>query len=50
MKDGLKHMRLKFYIEGDEPGRQGTVHTESKEVRHTIHVVFCVSCVNNLVD
>ena len=32
MKDGLKHMRLKFYIEGDEPGRKGTVHSESKEV------------------
>ncbi|XP_041923623.1 mitochondrial import inner membrane translocase subunit Tim21 isoform X2 [Alosa sapidissima] len=31
MKDGLKYMRLKFYIEGSEPGRQGTVHTESKE-------------------
>ncbi|XP_046879793.1 mitochondrial import inner membrane translocase subunit Tim21-like [Hypomesus transpacificus] len=31
MKDGLKHMRLKFYIEGDEPGRKGTVHSESKE-------------------
>ncbi|XP_041737614.1 mitochondrial import inner membrane translocase subunit Tim21-like [Coregonus clupeaformis] len=31
MKDGLKHMRLKFYIEGEEPGHQGTVHTESKE-------------------
>ncbi|XP_015248061.1 PREDICTED: mitochondrial import inner membrane translocase subunit Tim21 [Cyprinodon variegatus] len=31
MKDGLKHMRLKFYIEGSEPGLKGTVHTESKE-------------------
>lgn len=31
IKDGLKYMRLKFYIEGSEPGRQGTVHTESKE-------------------
>lgn len=32
LKDGLKHMRLKFYIEGSEPGVKGTVHTESKEV------------------
>ncbi|KAM6977647.1 mitochondrial import inner membrane translocase subunit Tim21 [Aplochiton taeniatus] len=31
MKDGLKHMRLKFYIEGEEPGVKGTVHSESKE-------------------
>ncbi|XP_054479185.1 mitochondrial import inner membrane translocase subunit Tim21-like [Anoplopoma fimbria] len=31
LKDGLKHMRLKFYIEGSEPGRKGTVHSESKE-------------------
>lgn len=31
-KDGLKHMRLKFYIEGAEPGLKGTVHSESKEV------------------
>ncbi|XP_077365167.1 mitochondrial import inner membrane translocase subunit Tim21 [Festucalex cinctus] len=30
-KDGLKHMRLKFYIEGSEPGLKGTVHSESKE-------------------
>ncbi|XP_031705638.1 mitochondrial import inner membrane translocase subunit Tim21 [Anarrhichthys ocellatus] len=30
-KDGLKLMRLKFYIEGSEPGRKGTVHSESKE-------------------
>ncbi|KAM9331805.1 mitochondrial import inner membrane translocase subunit Tim21 [Pholidichthys leucotaenia] len=30
-KDGLKHMRLKFYIEGSEPGVKGTVHIESKE-------------------
>lgn len=28
----MKHMRLKFYIEGSEPGVKGTVHTESKEV------------------
>lgn len=31
VKDGLKHMRLKFYIEGSEPGIKGTVHSESKE-------------------
>lgn len=31
-KDGLKHLRLKFYIEGSEPGLKGTVHSESKEV------------------
>ncbi|XP_076991363.1 mitochondrial import inner membrane translocase subunit Tim21 [Tamandua tetradactyla] len=31
VKDGLKHIRLKFYIEGSEPGKQGTVHLEVKE-------------------
>ncbi|XP_029954870.1 mitochondrial import inner membrane translocase subunit Tim21 [Salarias fasciatus] len=31
LKDGLKHMRLKFYIEGSEPGLKGIVHSESKE-------------------
>ncbi|ELV10908.1 TIM21-like protein, mitochondrial [Tupaia chinensis] len=31
VKDGLKHMRVKFYIEGSEPGKQGTVHVEVKE-------------------
>ncbi|XP_056157819.1 mitochondrial import inner membrane translocase subunit Tim21-like isoform X2 [Lampris incognitus] len=31
LKEGLKHMRLKFYIEGSEPGLKGTVHSESKE-------------------
>ncbi|XP_004466859.1 mitochondrial import inner membrane translocase subunit Tim21 [Dasypus novemcinctus] len=31
IKDGLKHMRLKFYIQGSEPGKQGTVHLEVKE-------------------
>lgn len=31
-KDGLKHMRVKFYIQGSEPGKQGTVHLEVKEV------------------
>nr|XP_060630967.1 mitochondrial import inner membrane translocase subunit Tim21 [Anolis sagrei ordinatus] len=30
-KDGLKYMRLKFYIEGSEKGKQGTVHLEVKE-------------------
>nr|XP_031297608.1 mitochondrial import inner membrane translocase subunit Tim21 isoform X1 [Camelus dromedarius] len=33
VKDGLKHMRVKFYIQGPEPGKQGTVHLEVKEVR-----------------
>ncbi|XP_012820156.1 mitochondrial import inner membrane translocase subunit Tim21 isoform X1 [Xenopus tropicalis] len=31
VKDGIKCMRLKFYIEGLEPRKQGTVHTEVKE-------------------
>lgn len=31
MKDGQKHMRLKFYIEGSEPGLRGIVHSESQE-------------------
>ncbi|KAF4075821.1 hypothetical protein AMELA_G00223240 [Ameiurus melas] len=31
IKDGQKHMRLKFYIEGSEPGLRGTVHSESQE-------------------
>ncbi|NXG57310.1 TIM21 translocase, partial [Hemiprocne comata] len=31
VKDGLKHMRLKFYIEGSESGKRGTVHVEVKE-------------------
>lgn len=31
LKDGRKHMQLKFYIEGSEPGLKGTVHSESKE-------------------
>lgn len=31
VKDGLKHMRVKFYIQGSEPGRQGTVHLEVRE-------------------
>lgn len=35
IKDGLKHLRLKFYIEGSEPGIKGTVHSESKENAET---------------
>ncbi|XP_071341457.1 mitochondrial import inner membrane translocase subunit Tim21 [Trachinotus anak] len=35
LKDGLKYMRLKFYIEGSEPGLKGTVHSESKENNET---------------
>lgn len=31
IKNGLKHIRLTFYIEGSEPGLRGTVHSESKE-------------------
>ncbi|KAL7835553.1 hypothetical protein SRHO_G00279000 [Serrasalmus rhombeus] len=31
IKDGEKYMRLKFYIEGSEPGLRGTVHSESKQ-------------------
>ncbi|KAJ8376591.1 hypothetical protein SKAU_G00071710 [Synaphobranchus kaupii] len=31
LRDGVKHMRLKFYIEGSEPRLQGTVHTEMRE-------------------
>ncbi|XP_043825608.1 LOW QUALITY PROTEIN: mitochondrial import inner membrane translocase subunit Tim21 [Dromiciops gliroides] len=31
VKDGQKYMRLKFYIEGSVPGKQGTVHLETKE-------------------
>ncbi|NXH11768.1 TIM21 translocase, partial [Bucco capensis] len=31
VKDGLKHMRLKFYIEGSETGKRGTVHVEVRE-------------------
>ncbi|XP_034428074.1 mitochondrial import inner membrane translocase subunit Tim21 [Hippoglossus hippoglossus] len=35
LKDGLKHLRLKFYVEGIEPGLKGTVHSESKENNET---------------
>ncbi|KAK3515888.1 hypothetical protein QTP70_034729 [Hemibagrus guttatus] len=35
MKDGQKHMRLKFYIEGSEPGLRGIVHSESRENQET---------------
>ncbi|CAH2284631.1 mitochondrial import inner membrane translocase subunit Tim21 [Pelobates cultripes] len=31
VKDGLKCMRLKFYIQGSEARKQGTVHLEVKE-------------------
>ncbi|XP_058996564.1 mitochondrial import inner membrane translocase subunit Tim21 [Mustela lutreola] len=31
VKDGRKHMRVKFHIQGSEPGKQGTVHLEVKE-------------------
>ncbi|XP_068955662.1 mitochondrial import inner membrane translocase subunit Tim21-like [Petaurus breviceps papuanus] len=31
VKDGLTYIRLKFYIEGSVPGKQGTVHLEVKE-------------------
>ncbi|KAF6089589.1 translocase of inner mitochondrial membrane 21 [Phyllostomus discolor] len=31
VKDGLKHVRVKFYIQGSEPGKHGTVHSEVKE-------------------
>ncbi|XP_068437981.1 mitochondrial import inner membrane translocase subunit Tim21 [Clinocottus analis] len=41
LKDGLKHMRLKFYIEGSEPGLKGTVHSESKENAETGKYEFC---------
>ncbi|CAL9697930.1 unnamed protein product [Knipowitschia caucasica] len=40
MKDGLKHLRLKFYIEGSEPGLKGTVHSESKENPETRRYEF----------
>lgn len=31
VKDGLRHVRVKFYIQGSEPGKRGTVHSEVKE-------------------
>lgn len=31
--NGLKRIRVKFYIEGSEPGKQGTIHAEVEEVR-----------------
>ncbi|XP_068160629.1 mitochondrial import inner membrane translocase subunit Tim21 [Antennarius striatus] len=44
IKDGLKHMQLKFYIEGSEPGLKGTVHTDSRENPETgkydFHYIF----------
>lgn len=30
-KNGLKRIRVKFYIEGSEPGKRGTVHAEVEE-------------------
>ncbi|NWS21156.1 TIM21 translocase, partial [Pachyramphus minor] len=41
VKDGLKHMRLKFYIEGTESGKQGTVHVEVKENPETGRFEVC---------
>ncbi|XP_029385474.1 mitochondrial import inner membrane translocase subunit Tim21 [Echeneis naucrates] len=40
-KEGLKYMRLKFYIEGSEPGLKGTVHSQSKENNETGKYEFC---------
>ena len=31
VNNGLKRIRVKFYIEGSEPGKQGTVHAEVEE-------------------
>ncbi|XP_034373601.1 mitochondrial import inner membrane translocase subunit Tim21 [Arvicanthis niloticus] len=31
VNDGLKRIRVKFYIQGSEPGKQGTVHAEVEE-------------------
>ncbi|KAM5222388.1 mitochondrial import inner membrane translocase subunit Tim21 [Ctenodactylus gundi] len=31
VKDGTKHTRVKFYIEGSEPGKRGTVYAEVKK-------------------
>lgn len=42
IKDGLKHMQLKFYIEGVEPGLKGIVHSESKEVCVDVLFQKCV--------
>lgn len=30
--NGLKRIRVKFYIKGSEPGKHGTVHAEVEEV------------------
>lgn len=32
VNNGLKRVRVKFYIKGSEPGKQGTVHAEVEEV------------------
>uniref|UniRef100_A0A8C2IMW4 Mitochondrial import inner membrane translocase subunit Tim21 n=1 Tax=Cyprinus carpio TaxID=7962 RepID=A0A8C2IMW4_CYPCA len=42
MKEGLKYMRLKFYIEGSEPGLRGTVHSESKEVHYNFSIKMVI--------
>ncbi|XP_029443013.1 mitochondrial import inner membrane translocase subunit Tim21 [Rhinatrema bivittatum] len=41
VKDGLKYIRLKFYIEGSEPNKQGTVHLEVKENPESGKYEFC---------
>uniref|UniRef100_A0A8C4X5G8 Mitochondrial import inner membrane translocase subunit Tim21 n=1 Tax=Erpetoichthys calabaricus TaxID=27687 RepID=A0A8C4X5G8_ERPCA len=41
MKDGVKHMRLKFYIQGSEPRVEGTVHLEVKENPTSGKFEFC---------
>ncbi|XP_006837618.1 PREDICTED: mitochondrial import inner membrane translocase subunit Tim21 [Chrysochloris asiatica] len=41
LKDGLHHIRLKFYIEGSEPGKRGTVHLEVKENPESGEYEFC---------
>nr|XP_033790179.1 mitochondrial import inner membrane translocase subunit Tim21 [Geotrypetes seraphini] len=41
VKDGLKYMRVKFYIEGSESRIQGTVHVEVKQNPETGKYEFC---------
>jgi len=45
MKGGIKYMRLKFYVEGSEPGLRGIVHSESKEVQY-----ISMKTTNNLIS
>lgn len=45
MKDGQKRMRLKFYIEGSEPGLRGIVHTDSQEVK--LKAPYMLLCIHN---